>query len=144
VLNLGSTVPINADNNATIWKDLRMAAYHNDAGTIFELTTSRDKLKSFIIAANTDPSVIYSPETSSLLATEIGKKLFSFLLKTEDKLNTQLSLSDLGMDSLVAIEVRAWWKQTFGFDITVLEMLQMGTLDALGKYAAEKLFKTLV
>jgi aryl carrier-like protein len=114
-----------------------MAAYHNDAGTSVELTTSRDKLKSFIIAANTDPSVISSPETSSLLATEIGKKLFSFLLKTEDELNTQLSLSDLGMDSLVAIELRAWWKQTFGFDITVLEMLQMGTLDALGKYAAE-------
>jgi aryl carrier-like protein len=144
MLSLGSTVPINADNNATIWKDLRMAAYHNDAGASVELTTSRDKLESFIIAANTDPSVISSPETSSLLATEIGKKLFSFLLKTEDELNTQLSLSDLGMDSLVAIEVRAWWKQTLGFDITVLEMLQMGALDALGKYAAEKLFKTLV
>jgi aryl carrier-like protein len=141
VLGLGSTVPINADNNATIWKDLRMAAYHNDAGTNVEVTASSDKLKSFIMAAKTDPSIISSPETSSFLATEIGKKLFGFLLKPEEELNTQLSLSDLGMDSLVAIEVRAWWRQTFEFDITVLEMLQMGTLDALGKLAADKLLK---
>jgi aryl carrier-like protein len=143
VLGLGSTVPINADNNATIWKDLRMAAYHNDAGTNVEVTASSDKLKSFVMAAKTDPSIISSPETSSFLATEIGKKLFGFLLKPEEELNTQLSLSDLGMDSLVAIEVRAWWRQTFEFDITVLEMLQMGTLDALGKHAADKLLKVL-
>jgi aryl carrier-like protein len=118
-----------------------MAAYHNDAGTNVEVTASSDKLKSFIMAAKTDPSIISSPETSSFLATEIGKKLFGFLLKPEEELNTQLSLSDLGMDSLVAIEVRAWWRQTFEFDITVLEMLQMGTLDALGKLAADKLLK---
>ncbi|PMD30149.1 hypothetical protein L207DRAFT_592910 [Hyaloscypha variabilis F] len=143
VLGLGSTVPINADNNATIWKDLRMASYHNDVGTTTEVTASSDQLKSFILAAKSDPSIISQPDTSLFLATEIGKKLFAFLLKPEEELNTKLSLSDLGMDSLVAIEVRAWWRQTFEFDITVLEMLQMGTLDALGKHATDKLLKSL-
>ncbi|KAE9377588.1 hypothetical protein N431DRAFT_398541 [Stipitochalara longipes BDJ] len=143
VLGLGSIVPINADNNATIWKDLRMASYHNDVGTTTEVTASSDKLKSFILAAKSDSSIISQPETSPFLATEIGKKLFAFLLKPEEELNTKLSLTDLGMDSLVAIEVRAWWRQTFEFDITVLEMLQMGTLDALGKHAADKLLKSL-
>jgi aryl carrier-like protein len=143
VLGLGSTVPINADNNATIWKDLRMASYHNDVGTTTEVTVSSDQLKSFILAAKSDPSIISQPDTSLFLATEIGKKLFAFLLKPEEELNTKLSLSDLGMDSLVAIEVRAWWRQTFEFDITVLEMLQMGTLDALGKHATDKLLKSL-
>ena len=143
VLGLGSTVPINADNNATIWKDLRMASYHNDVGTTTEVTASSDQLKSFILAAKSDPSIISQPDTSLFLATEIGKKLFAFLLKPEEELNTKLSLSDLGMDSLVAIEVRAWWRQTFEFDITVLEMLQMGTLDALGKHATDKLLKPL-
>jgi hypothetical protein len=42
-----------------------------------------------------------------------------------------VGLGDLGMDSLVAIEMRSWWKTTFGFDISVLELLGMGSLQAL-------------
>ena len=143
VLGLGSTIPLNAEHNASIWKDLRMAAYHNNVGTTTNVTVSSDILKSFLMAAKSDPSIISAPETNTLLATEIGKKLFGFLLKPEEELDIQLSLSDLGLDSLVAIEVRAWWRQTFEFDITVLEMLQLGTLDALGKYAADKMRKSL-
>jgi hypothetical protein len=37
--------------------------------------------------------------------------------------------------------VHAWWKQVFGFDVTVLEMLGMGSLDALGQHAADSLWK---
>ena len=72
---------------------------------------------------------------------EIGKKLFSFLLKPEEDLVTWCSLGELGMDSLVAIEVRQWWRQIFEFDISVLEMLGMGTLDALGDHAAKGMLK---
>ena len=39
----------------------------------------------------------------------------------------------------MALELRAWWKQVFSFDISVLEMLGMGSLDALGQHAADKL-----
>lgn len=141
VLGLGSTSPINEDSNATIWKDLRMAAYHNSTHSMTEVSVSSDKLSTFLASAKADPSILSAPEGSTLLAMEIGKKLCSFLLKPEEELDTKLSLSALGMDSLVAIEVRAWWRRTFGFDITVLEMLQKGTLDALGKHAAEKLEK---
>jgi len=140
VLGLGSTSPINADSNATIWKDLRMAAYHNsDLSNNTEVSVPSDSLSTFLVSAQADPSILSAPESSTLLAMEIGKMLCNFLLKTEEELDTKLSLSALGMDSLVAIEVRAWWRRTFGFDVTVLEMLRMGTLDALGKYAAEKL-----
>ncbi len=52
-----------------------------------------------------------------------------------------LSLPDLGVDSLVAAEMRQWWKQVFGFDVSVLEMLAMGTLEALGMHAADGLLK---
>jgi NAD(P)-dependent dehydrogenase (short-subunit alcohol dehydrogenase family)/aryl carrier-like protein len=142
VLGLGSTAPINAESNATIWKDLRMAAYHNDVGgSNTEVNKSSDLLSTFLNTAKSDPSIISVPATSAFLATEIGKKLFSLLLKPEEELDTRLSFSALGMDSLVGIEMRAWWRRTFGFDVRVLEMLQMGTLDALGKYAANKLGK---
>jgi hypothetical protein len=39
----------------------------------------------------------------------------------------------------VAIEVKAWWKAAFGFDISVLEMLATGTLEALAKKAIDGL-----
>lgn len=38
------------------------------------------------------------------------------------------------MDSVVAIEVRQRWKSVFGFDISALEMMVMGSLDDLGAY----------
>lgn len=139
VLGLGSTSHINADSNGTIWKDLRMAAYHNSALGNTQVSVSIDSLTTFIVSAQADPSILSAPESSTFLAMEIGKKLCSLLLKPEDELDIKLSLSALGMDSLVAIEMRAWWRRTFGFDVTVLEMLQMGTLDALGKCAAKKL-----
>jgi hypothetical protein len=44
------------------------------------------------------------------------------------------------MDSLVAIEVRQWWKSVFGFDISVLEMMGMGSLEDLGAHAAKGMF----
>ena len=45
----------------------------------------------------------------------------------------------MGLDSLVAIELRGWWKTAFQFDISVLEMLATPTLLALGQRAVEGL-----
>ena len=55
-------------------------------------------------------------------------------------LNIGLPLVDLGLDSLVAIELRAWWKLALKSDISTLEMLGAGSLQALGQHAAEGLF----
>ncbi len=120
-----------------------MAAYHNSVNTAdaASSTASNDSLKSFLATARGDPSILKAPESSALLANEIGKKLFDFLLLPEEDLDTSRSLADVGMDSLIAIEMRSWWKQVFGFDISVLEMLGMGTLDALGAQAAAGLLK---
>ena len=118
-----------------------MAAYHNVSSDSANAATSTETLKSYLANAKADPSLLKSAEVAKLFAVEIGKKLFDLLLKPQDELNTSLSLVDLGLDSLVAIELRAWWKQAFSFDITVLEMLGMGSLDALGQFAAKELLK---
>lgn len=45
----------------------------------------------------------------------------------------------MGLDSLVAVVLGGWWKLTFGFEISTLEVLSMGTLEALGKRTADGL-----
>jgi acyl carrier protein len=146
VLGLQSRMSLRNPDNRAIWKkDVRMAQFHNHVGEIGDAAgATNDVLKSFLAKARHDAALLKAPGTATLLTTEIGKKLFSFLLKPEEDLDISASLATLGMDSLVAIEMRTWWKQTFGFDISVLEMLGMGTLEALGKHAAETLRSQLV
>ncbi|KAJ4411015.1 Type I Iterative PKS [Gnomoniopsis sp. IMI 355080] len=143
VLGLGSTTPLTSSANRAVWrKDRRMAAYHNaSAGNNSGAgaSSSNEELKTFLASARGDPALLHTVDTAMFLAVEIGKKLFDLLLKPHEDLNTSWSLVDLGLDSLVAIELRTWWKQVFSFDISVLEMLGMGSLDALGKHAAEGL-----
>ena len=140
VLGLGSAVPLNSPANRAIWRqDRRMAVYHNTAYGNGDAAASNTSLKSYIASAKADISILKTADAGAFFADEIGKKLFSLLLKPEEDLNTSLSLIDLGMDSLVAIELRAWWKQALGFDISILEMRGMGTLEALGQHAAEGL-----
>jgi aryl carrier-like protein len=145
-LGLQSRMSLKNPDNRAIWrKDIRMAQFHNDVGEIGSAVgLTNDVLKTFLVKARHDAALLKAPETATLLTTEIGKKVLSFLLKPEEDLDISASLADLGMDSLVAIEMRAWWKQTFGFDVSVLEMLGMGTLEALGKHAAETLHSQLM
>lgn len=142
VLGLSSTVPLESPANRAIWrKDRRMAIYHNIAGGNVDTAASSASLKSYIASAKADISILKTADATAFFASEIGKRLFALLLKPEEDLNTSLSLVDLGMDSLVGIELRTWWKQAFGFDISVLEMLGMGTLEALGQHATEGLMQ---
>lgn len=144
VLGLESTTPLDSPVNRALWRqDRRMAVYHNGVGTISGAESQEVGLKAFVAKARSDTSVLKTREVSQYLAKEVGKKLLSLILKPEEDLNISLSLSDMGMDSLVGIELCTWWKQIFGFNISVLEMLGMGTLEALGAHAAEGLLKTI-
>ena len=59
------------------------------------------------------------------------------MVKDDTEVDITMSLAAIGLDSLVAIEMRRWWKQIFGLDITILEIISSGTLEELGKKAAE-------
>ncbi|CVL00302.1 probable polyketide synthase [Fusarium mangiferae] len=142
-LGLRHNVSLSDPSNRSLWKkDIRMAVFHNKNNvTGAANTATNDELKSFITKAKKDSSVLHQADTAHFLAIEIGKKVFSFLLKPVEDLETSCSLSDLGMDSLVAIEVRQWWKTVFQFDISVLEMMGMGTLDVLGEHAVKGMLR---
>ncbi|KAI2820032.1 hypothetical protein CBS115989_3941 [Aspergillus niger] len=146
ILGLGTSVPLSSPESRVFWrKDRRMALYHNSVpkAAVHDVSSDRDTLQAFLARAKTDPYILRAGESAGLLAREIGNKLFNFLLKTGEDLNISLPLWQLGMDSLVGVEMRSWWRQAFGFDITVLEMMGMGNLEGLGKHAAEGLARLL-
>ncbi|PYI00202.1 polyketide synthase [Aspergillus ellipticus CBS 707.79] len=147
ILGLRTSVPLSSPESRAFWRtDRRLALYHNSVATAtsaHDAPSDRDTLQAFLARAKSDPYILRAAESAGLLAREIGNKLFNFLLKTGEELNTSLPLSQLGMDSLVGVEMRSWWRQAFGFDITVLEMMGMGNLEGLGKHAAEGLARLL-
>lgn len=141
LVGLALLIPLHDPSNYVIWKkDRRMASYHNNF-VVGATAGSTDILKSYLTKAQADPSILKSAEATKLFAVEIGKKLLDLLLKPQDDLNTSLPLLDLGLDSLVALELRAWTKQVFSFDLPMLEMLSIGSLDILGQHAANEVFR---
>lgn len=145
VLGLASSTPLSSPQNRPIWKkDMRMAVYQNINTGESAAGGSSGILRSFLADVRHDAARLKAAETPAVLAQEIGKKLFELVLRPEEEINTSAGLADLGMDSLVAIEMRSWWCATFGFNISVLELLGMGSLDALAAHAVEGLLKAMV
>ncbi|KUI71938.1 Lovastatin diketide synthase LovF [Cytospora mali] len=150
VTGLGSAKPLTARDNRLLWRrDPRMAVYRNMAGSGAggrmddgSASVSQDALlKRFVSAARADKSVVQSVEAAALLAQAVGGKVLTLLGRNGagEELDLRLSLADLGMDSLVSIEVRRWWKGALGWDVSMADLNGLGSLEMLGKYAAEKL-----
>lgn len=137
LVGIAPVIPLSSpDSSATLRKDVRMSVFRNIRSQA-KGGASSDGLRQFLSAAKASPETLSKPESIVLLAQEIGKKLLGLVLRpADDEIDVSLSLSQLGLNSMVAVEMRAWWKQMFGLDISVLEMLSMGTLEALGKQAA--------
>jgi len=139
-LGFRSTQPLSVSNNRVVWKhDPRMAFYRNlesQAATTF--SSSNEGLKQFLEDASRDTSML-DGDGITFLATEIGKILFSFMLRNEETMDLNLALSATGIDSLVGIELRNWFKRTLGVDVSVLEILGSENLLALARRAAELL-----
>lgn len=141
-LGLSADALSGSASHRVVWRnDRRMAVYHNYKRSQGKGSSAANEvLKTLLDSAKDDVSTLKAPGVAQVVAMEIGKKLFDLLLKEHDDLNIMLPLVDLGLDSLVAIELRAWWKQAFKFDISTLEMLGMGSLEALGQHAVEALY----
>lgn len=143
-LGLRTDLPLTHPKNRLLWKkDMRMAVFHNKKSPTMDSHRSdfTDKLQSFLNSAKADPYLLERPESHKVLAVEIGAKALDLLLKPKDDLVTWLSISELGVDSLVAIELRQWWRLNFEFDISVLELLGAHSLEILGKQAADGMLR---
>jgi aryl carrier-like protein len=145
-IGLRSTQPLSAPTNRHPMKtDARMAGYrnneyHEDAAS----AGGNQELKQYLATIALDPLLLDTGEAATFIAEEIGKALFGFLMRDVSLVDLEQSPKTMGADSLVSIELRNWFKQNMGVDVTVLEILDAPTVHALGKHTANTLKTKLV
>lgn len=141
VIGLRSTKPLSDPSNRAIWKrDVRMSQYRNlETVTASNSGAVSEDLVQFLAAVAKEPSMLIEQPNVDFLTHKIGVRLCNFMLQSEEDLDVKQSLSALGLDSLVAIEIRNWWRQIFRLEISVLEIMNIGSIEQLGKKAAEGL-----
>jgi NAD(P)-dependent dehydrogenase (short-subunit alcohol dehydrogenase family) len=96
---------------------------------------SEDRLQVLMQAARRDLDLLADRRNVEIVAEEIGRRIFAFLLKPGDNVHHSLAIANMGLDSLLSIELRRWWKQAFGQDISTVEIMGSGTLLGLAKIA---------
>ncbi|KAF7554946.1 hypothetical protein G7Z17_g2570 [Cylindrodendrum hubeiense] len=143
IMGLRSELHLDDPKNPTNWRrDRRMGIYHNmPMEETVHTRTNSQRVKEFLeTLADGSPEVILGEDAAiSFLAIETGRKIYDFLLKQDAEIDLTLSLSQMGLDSLTAIELRRWFRQTFRLQISVLEMMGSASLKHLGEIVAGKL-----
>ncbi|KAF7536474.1 hypothetical protein G7054_g4512 [Neopestalotiopsis clavispora] len=140
LIGMASSKALDDPTNRTVWKhDSRLAAFSNGVSSAGAAQGSDDNaLSRFIGSVVSDPSILTSPASAVFVAKQIALQLCALLLKpvdNEDDIDISTPLQNVGLDSLVAIELRTWWRGALGTDITVLEMLSAESLSDLGTRA---------
>ncbi|KAG8531167.1 putative secondary metabolism biosynthetic enzyme [Bacidia gigantensis] len=139
-------LPIMDSQNNIIWKrDPRMAIYRNIETVATDGASSTGDMKPFLAAMAENPNQLDQPDAADFLAGQIRDRVATYLMRREDEepLDTGLTLSAAGVDSLVAIELRNWWKQNLGADVSVLELMDGGSIQRLGELGAKRLKERL-
>ncbi|KAH7400779.1 hypothetical protein DE146DRAFT_653958 [Phaeosphaeria sp. MPI-PUGE-AT-0046c] len=128
-------------SNRAVWKrDVRMAMYRNrESAKQSGPSTASEGLKDVLAAVASTPAMLDEKEHTDLLTQEIGKRIRSFMIQSDDAVDVKMTLSDMGVDSLVSIEIRNWWRMGLGLDISVLEIMSAGSIERLGAVAADGL-----
>lgn len=131
MLGILTTTPISSASTRVAWKrDARMAICHNlDKAT--ETTggqmEAKKNLKGLLLASkDADES-----GKTEMVANAIAEVLANFLIREVDSIGIDASLASLGMDSLVAIELRNWIRQHTGADVSVFTITQSSSMLSL-------------
>ncbi|XDG06082.1 hypothetical protein ABKA04_005697 [Annulohypoxylon sp. FPYF3050] len=146
IMGLRSEQDLDDPNTRTMWRrDRRMGLYHNVRIENAAKTSESDALQEFLAQVAGEGGIKLLKEEKSLnfLAHEIGGKIYDFLLRPDEEVDISLTLAQMGLDSLMAIELRRWFKGAFGLTISVLEIVGSGTLIQLAGLVTDKLVEKL-
>ncbi|GAP88125.1 putative polyketide synthase [Rosellinia necatrix] len=150
-LAMRSTIPLSSPQNRNVWRrDARLSLYHTleaeagrDGAAAGETTGTGDndedaEIRRLLAAAEADLSIVTQDTFTEQLAQRIGVAFFNFMMKSIEELDINAPFASLGIDSLVAIEVRNWLRLSLGIELSVLEIMRSESLLALAKFGAKK------
>lgn len=136
LLGLVTTVPVAAPSNRVVWKkDARAAVYHNMhrvAETSAKAGLEQNSIVGLLAAVADRPQVLEQEGTAAIVAKAVAQALANFLIKDEGTIHVEHSPEAVGVDSLVAMELRNWIRQQLGVEIGVMAIVQSASLLALG------------
>jgi KR domain/Phosphopantetheine attachment site len=140
-IGMRSVLPITSPSNRTIWrKDPRMLVYRNLETHETSSDSSGDgELNQFLKEISSNMALLKSPSSALLLAREIGKTLYGFMMRNEEEADLTAPLATMGIDSLISIELRNWMRRKVGVELTVLEIVRAENVGQLGEHAQAKL-----
>lgn len=118
-----------------------LAVFRNSQGAAREgAERGGEDLRGFFASLPVEQEKLDDPATTPFLAEEIARHIFKFLLREDAVVNMSQTPMSLGADSLVAIEIRNWWRQALGVEITIFELTNRAhTMEALAALAVERL-----
>ncbi|GAQ06065.1 lovastatin diketide synthase LovF [Aspergillus lentulus] len=128
-----------AATTSFVARDPRLAVYFN----LRKDQTVRKQRGSivgrFLVDAKADPTILYGQNSASIVAKEIQQQVQS-LMMIEGQSDFELAtLSQLGVDSLVGVELKNWWRASFGVEVTLLQLLNADSFQKLGELAVDQL-----
>ncbi|PWY91664.1 polyketide synthase [Aspergillus sclerotioniger CBS 115572] len=147
LLGVNTTVPISSPANRVAWKrDMRLSIYRNINGA-HESSASgvsdQNSLKGFLAACGAHPGILAEEAATTKIAQALASALANFLLRDSASVSLDDSLPKLGVDSLVAMEVRNWIRQQLGVETSVFVLLQSASLLQLGDHLRQALIARL-
>ncbi|GKT53257.1 polyketide synthase [Colletotrichum tofieldiae] len=143
------TVPLDNPQNSVVWKrDPRMAFYnhidHESRSDISQAASTSVVLNQFVCRVRDRPSELDNPACALFLAREIARRVLTSLMMVDEDgskadASVTMPLSSFGMDSLLTIEIRNWWRAVFGVDVNLMQLTSAPSFEHLGKLVARQM-----
>jgi acyl carrier protein len=78
-------------------------------------------------------------EAVGIVLREMTRKLMRMFGLAEDDMSASKSLASIGVDSLVAIELRIWITSQLNVDVSIFELIEVKTIAGLAEMVVRKL-----
>ncbi|KAF3384455.1 Compactin diketide synthase mokB [Penicillium rolfsii] len=132
-IGVNSTKPLSAPGVTPLWgaHDIRFSMYENLEGKRTTATdTEDDNLKDFFHAIQHNPELLEDPETERRIMKELCT-LIAAHMSVEGSSDEEMA--DTPIDSLMAIEIRNWFRRKLAIEVTLTEISKAGTVGGLSK-----------
>ncbi|KIA75874.1 polyketide synthase [Aspergillus ustus] len=122
--------------------DRRLSILINRAQKEQDSTPISDDVGDFVMQVEADPEILNNPATEEFLIEKVGMMIKSPTQKaaTAKKVDIK-TLSNIPIDSLIAIEARAWARKRLGVQISLSDITAAGNVKGLVNLAIDELKK---